>query len=237
MGTGSASTSDELTADQPITCALVDPQPVYVEGLIVALRRSGISAVDAQSLLISSAESAAPPDLPPQTDAVVLGVAGADALAQVSTRVAAIFSAVAAADSGAHASAPIVVLADSSDPLPVAQILRAGVSGIVDRASEAEHIAQAIRSAVAGQVQIDPPFAARLAREVAATDVMPVSPREFEVLQLMADGLGNQQIADRLFISLNTVKNHIRSIHEKLGVRTRTAAVSLAVRQGWVRHG
>jgi DNA-binding NarL/FixJ family response regulator len=76
------------------------------------------------------------------------------------------------------------------------------------------------------------------AMESAATRVRPsdhgLSPRELEVLQLLSDGASNQEIADKLFISRLTVKNHVTGILTKLNVSSRTAAVSYAHRHGLV---
>ena len=226
---GADADTDQWVVNHAITCVIVDPQPVYAEGLVMALRRANIITVEVAADIA---------EIPVDATIVVVGIAGAALVEQAAQRVAAMVSMVAKVDQTGRPSSriPVIVLADSSDPLPLSHILRAGAVGIVDRAADPGHIVQALVNAVEGQVQIDAPFTARLAREVASTDTLPVSPRELEVLRLMAEGLGNQQIADRLFISLNTVKNHIRSIHEKLGVRTRTAAVSVAVRQGWVSH-
>ena len=71
--------------------------------------------------------------------------------------------------------------------------------------------------------------------EQGAEGVGALSKREREVLSLVAEGLNNRAIAARLFISENTVKNHIRNIHEKLGVHTRMEAVVRAVREGLLR--
>ncbi|MCS7285691.1 MAG: LuxR C-terminal-related transcriptional regulator [Anaerolineae bacterium] len=65
----------------------------------------------------------------------------------------------------------------------------------------------------------------------------PLSERELEILRMVASGATNQQIASKLFISLNTVKVHLRNIFEKLGVQSRTEAVMLAVREGWIEVG
>ena len=65
-------------------------------------------------------------------------------------------------------------------------------------------------------------------------DVDSLSPREAEVLGLVADGLKNQQIADALFISLATVKRHIANIYAKMGVSSRTEAIREAVGRGWM---
>jgi two-component system, NarL family, response regulator DegU len=62
-----------------------------------------------------------------------------------------------------------------------------------------------------------------------------LSAREEEVLQLVADGLGTQEIADRMFISQKTVKNHLASVYEKLDARDRTQAVLMAVKMGIVK--
>ena len=62
----------------------------------------------------------------------------------------------------------------------------------------------------------------------------PVTAREMEVLRLLADGLTNPQISRRLFISLSTVNHHVHNILEKLGAKTRTEAVAIAVRDGLV---
>jgi len=69
-------------------------------------------------------------------------------------------------------------------------------------------------------------------REPGAGLVEPLSERELEVLRLVADGLTNQDIADRLFIAVSTVKSHTNSIYGKLGVRNRTQAIALARESG-----
>jgi DNA-binding NarL/FixJ family response regulator len=77
--------------------------------------------------------------------------------------------------------------------------------------------------------------AAAAARESApiAPQRPPISEREMQVLRMVCEGLGNKEIAQRLFLSLRTVENHLASVYAKLGVRTRTEAAVLAVQQGW----
>jgi DNA-binding CsgD family transcriptional regulator len=60
----------------------------------------------------------------------------------------------------------------------------------------------------------------------------PLTPRELEVLQLIADGLSNKQIAARLWLSVETVKSHVCAVHAKLGAESRAHAVAIALRQG-----
>ena len=104
-----------------------------------------------------------------------------------------------------------------------------------------EEVADAIRSVWAGQSRISPSMASKLLTEFAAiskeADERPQMPapkltdREMEVLRLVAQGLNNRDIAKQLFISENTVKNHIRNILEKLHLHSRMEAVVYAVRE------
>ncbi len=64
-----------------------------------------------------------------------------------------------------------------------------------------------------------------------------LSERELEILQLLATGLSNKEIASQLYLSVNTVKVHLRNIFGKLGVDNRTEAVTYALTQGWVKLG
>ncbi len=91
-------------------------------------------------------------------------------------------------------------------------VARAAVASLAKLAQQALNEAQDVAD------QLDPPPAA----------AHPFSPRELEVLQLIAEGLSNQEIAARLILSLNTVKGHTRKIYGKLGVNSRTQAVAKA---------
>ena len=124
------------------------------------------------------------------------------------------------------------------DGLPLAQ------SGLTAWAwlrkdAEAAEIAGAVRAVAAGLVVMDAGLVPLLAntaspvREAAPPDETPTT-REREVLQLMAQGLPNKQIAARLGISLHTAKFHVAAILAKLGATSRTEAVTLGVRRGWV---
>jgi two-component system NarL family response regulator len=95
-----------------------------------------------------------------------------------------------------------------------------------------EQVLAAIRSVHAGERCIPPHIAQQLAERVGRS---PISNRELEILQWVARGMKNREIADRLSISEFTVRNHVISLLEKLGVRDRTEATAVAVRQGLVR--
>ena len=133
-----------------------------------------------------------------------------------------------------------VVLVDSPEPGWIAQALRSGVKAILPRDAGAEDMIPAVRAAYAGFVFLDPAYARDLAQQVRAP--LPPSgpanehltPRELEVLGMLAEGLGNREIAGRLGVSDHTVKFHISSILDKLGAATRTEAVTLGLRLGLI---
>jgi len=136
---------------------------------------------------------------------------------------------------------PVVVLIDDPEPGWAASALRAGVRAIIPRESPGEEILAATHAAVNGLVLVEAGTAQELAkyapsgnREDAFERLEELSPREVEVLRWMAEGLGNKEIADRLGISDHTVKFHISSILAKLGVGSRTEAVTQGIRMGLV---
>jgi DNA-binding NarL/FixJ family response regulator len=104
--------------------------------------------------------------------------------------------------------------------------LRAGARGYLLKDASREELAKAIRAVAAGESLLDPEMV------IAAHNDGGLTPRECEVLTLMADGHNNAQIATALFVSENTVKTHVSNIFTKLGCRDRAAAVL----QAWRRH-
>ena len=133
-----------------------------------------------------------------------------------------------------------MLLIDDPDSLWTAQALRSGVKAILSRDAGIEEILPAILAAFAGLVLLDPEVAQNLVQGVRgpATPMEPphedLTPREIEVLAMLAEGLGNKQIADRLGVSDHTIKFHISSILDKLGASTRTEAVTLGLRMGLI---
>ena len=138
----------------------------------------------------------------------------------------------------------IVVLADGDDDANLAGAVRAGARGYLLKDTSPDELVEALRAVASGSSLLSPSMAARLLDElavlvrrqdVAAEGTGALSRRELEVLTLIAEGMGNKAIAERLFISENTVKNHVRNIHEKLQVHSRMEAVVRAVRDGVLR--
>jgi NarL family two-component system response regulator YdfI len=121
---------------------------------------------------------------------------------------------------------PVIALLDSSLASPA---LRAGIRGAISWDATPEEIQAAVQAVNAGLV-VTMPDAQPFAEEF----VEPLTGRELEVLDLVAEGLSNKLIAHRLGISEHTVKTHVASIFAKLGASSRTEAVSRAIRRGLV---
>jgi two-component system, NarL family, response regulator DegU len=135
----------------------------------------------------------------------------------------------------------IVMLTMHADQEVLAAAIRAGASGYLVKDCSTEEIASAVRMAASGETALSPQLAASMLDEVRKLDQQPASEeervitrREEEVLQLIANGCSTPEVAEKLFISQKTVKNHLASIYQKLDARDRTQAVLQAVRMGIV---
>ncbi len=136
-----------------------------------------------------------------------------------------------------QSSLPVVLLIDSSDATLVSAALRSGIRGVISREASPEEIESAIQAVNAGLVVITAGSLGDLLRELRpASEALsePLSDRELEVLNLIAEGQSNKLIAHSLGISEHTVKTHVASILAKLGAGSRTEAVSQAIRRGLV---
>jgi two-component system, NarL family, response regulator YdfI len=132
---------------------------------------------------------------------------------------------------------PAVLLMDFGDLTLVSSALRSGIRGAIPLDATAEEIEGAVHAVHAGLAVTTPTSLAELLPEpqpLAEELAEPLSDRELEVLDLLAEGLSNKLIAHRLSISEHTVKTHVASIFAKLGASSRTEAVSQAIRRGLV---
>ena len=142
-----------------------------------------------------------------------------------------------------HPGIRIVMLTMHADESVIADALRAGAVGYLVKDCSTEEIASAVRMAASEDATLSPELAIAMLDEVRRIDPTPaegeseqiVTKREIEVLQLIADGCSTPEVAEQLFISQKTVKNHLASIYHKLDARDRTQAVLQAVRMGIVR--
>jgi two-component system response regulator DegU len=136
----------------------------------------------------------------------------------------------------------VVMLTMHADQDVIASAIRAGASGYLVKDCSTDEIADAVRQAVDENATLSPDLAASMLDEVRRLDLPAVpeaervvTKREEEVLQLIADGCSTGEVAEQLYISQKTVKNHLASIYQKLDARDRTQAVLQAVRMGIVR--
>jgi len=129
--------------------------------------------------------------------------------------------------------AAIVALGVHEDEREVSALAEAGVSGFVARDASLDELALAVESAATGETRCSPRVAAILARRVsslarrvqAEPATIPLTHRQLEIVHLLGEGLPNKVIAQRLFIEVPTVKNHVHNILERLGVQRREEAV------------
>jgi DNA-binding NarL/FixJ family response regulator len=130
----------------------------------------------------------------------------------------------------------IVMLTAYDDRHFVVEAVRAGARGYVLKARDAEHLTQTVRLVAGGNMVIDPQLVVVLADELNVAkhrerNAQSLTEREIEILQLLAFGHTNRDIAEKLFISPDTVKTHLEHIYQKLGASDRTAAVAEALRR------
>ncbi len=129
----------------------------------------------------------------------------------------------------------IVMLTVSEDEDDLLAAMKAGASGYVLKGAAATELIGVIRAVHAGQVYVAPALAWGLLREMSKPRASPfdeLTAREREVLELVASGLGNQEIGDRLGLAEKTIKHHMTNILGKLRVRSRVEAALLAAREG-----
>lgn len=128
----------------------------------------------------------------------------------------------------------VLILTTYSTDADILAAVEAGATGYLLKDAPPEEVAAAVRAAARGETVLAPPVAARLLGRVRAGRPT-LSPREAEILQLLALGLANKQISKRLFISEATVKTHLVHIYDKLGVDSRTAAIASGLTSGLIR--
>jgi DNA-binding NarL/FixJ family response regulator len=130
--------------------------------------------------------------------------------------------------------AVIVLTASPSEHLMVAAV-EGGVSGFLSKTRSLAEVTSAVRAAAVGEAVISPEMLARLLPRLGGTGrvgAATLTEREREILGLIAQGLSNAAIAERLVVSVNTVRNHVANLLAKLGARSKLEALSIAIREG-----
>jgi DNA-binding NarL/FixJ family response regulator len=135
----------------------------------------------------------------------------------------------------------VVMLTMHADGEVMARAIQAGAIGYLVKDCAIADVVSAVRLAASGESVLSPDLAMSMLADVKKTPIdpgnghAPVSAREEQVLQLVADGMSLPEVAAELYISVKTVKNHLASIYAKLDARDRTQAVLRAVRMGIIR--
>ncbi len=206
-----------------IRLVLADDHPVVRTGLRAVLDTEPDFEVIAEA---SSAEEAVRLAAETAVDVVLMdlqfgnGMHGAEATTAITER----------------SEAPrVLVLTTYDTDADILAAIEAGATGYLLKDAPPEELANAVRTAAAGQSALAPAIAHRLMDRMRAPAAA-LSSREIEVLGLVADGLSNQEISKRLFLSQTTVKSHLVHIYDKLGVESRTSAVATAKDRGLIRR-
>jgi DNA-binding NarL/FixJ family response regulator len=215
-----------------IRVVVVDDHPIVRQGLRSYLStRDGIEVVgdagDGESAVVMVG------DLHPDVVLMDLSMPGMGGLAAIR----------AVTDLGLGTR--ILVLTSFSSQDQVIPAIQAGAAGYLLKDASPEEVDRAVRAVHDGEGRLDPAVAAVVMAEVARPgpaagardgddDLGRLTPRETEVLRLLAEGLSNRALAERLFVSEKTVKTHVSSILAKLGLADRTQAALFAVHHGLV---
>lgn len=208
---------------RPVRLLLADDHPVVRAGLRAVLEGEPDFHVVAEAPTAERAiELAAALDV----DVVLMdlqfgsGMGGSEATAVIS---------------GRPGAPRVLVLTTYDTDVDILAAIEAGATGYLLKDTPPDELAAAVRTAAAGRSALAPEIAQRLMDRV-RTPADTLSLREIEVLQLVAEGLSNQQISERLFLSQATVKSHLVHVYAKLGVDSRTAAVAMATGRGLIRR-
>ncbi len=118
---------------------------------------------------------------------------------------------------------PVAILSASDAGQHARAALDAGALGFIPKSADGDNLRQAVTSVLLGETLPAPP-----------ADKPPLTPRQLEILRLLADGLPNKAISRELGVSEDTVKTHLKALFQELDVHTRTACVAVARQRGWV---
>lgn len=223
---------------QPITVFIVDDHPLFRDGLKRALEFEddivviGYSETGEEAIIITR-------ELQPDIILLDINLPGMNGL-QVARQIKA-----------ERAHTAIIILTAHHDTEQVLHVMRAGASAYCSKDVSADNLIAILRDVAGGYYIIEDKrmterevkswinahIEALAGPYIADGDehFIPLSPREMQILQFVTQGMSNKQIATRLDISQQTVKNHMTAILKKLNVEDRTQAAVMAIRRGWVR--
>ncbi|MFN8147208.1 MAG: response regulator transcription factor [Candidatus Nanopelagicales bacterium] len=199
-----------------IRVLLVDDHPVVRSGL------AGLLGGEADIDVVGEADDGA--------QGVALAAQLRPDLVLMDLRMPGMDGATATAAITAAGTARVLVLTTYDTDADILRAVEAGATGYLLKDTPRDQLVDAVRAAARGETVLAPPLAAKLMRQVRGGDQL--TPRELEVLQLVAQGRSNPEIARELFIGEATVKTHLLHVFDKLGVDDRTRAVTVALERG-----
>ena len=214
-------------SERPIRVLVVDDHRMFAESLVSLLEREHDLEITGQAASIAELKQAL---AGPEPDVVLMdyrlpdgdGIEGALLVRE------------------RRPEAQVVMLTGTSEDSVLLSAIEAGCAGFVTKDNAVDEAVSAIRAAASGEAVISPQMLSRLLpklrREREEDTASPLTPRETEILTLLAEGHANQVIAERLTISLNTVRNHVQNLLSKLGAHSKLEAVAVAVRMGLLQR-
>ncbi len=208
------------------TIVIVDDAPLFQAGLAAALTAEGFDVVGSADDALSAVTMAREvrPDLV-MLDVLMPGMSGLEVVDKILR---------------ASPGTKVMLLTSSESEEDLLKAIKAGAMGYIVKDTGLANLVQAVRDILAGGAVVSPAMGGKLFQTVAhllrhrdlnSTRRPALTGREIEVLQSVAEGLTSKEIGERLFISENTVKNHVRNILDKLGLRSRNEAVMYALRE------
>ena len=217
-----------------VTVAIVDDHPIVRAGMRAILESAGDIVVVAEGRNAAEAFQVVEQHAP---DVLILDInlpdkSGIDVTRQLHTQ---------------DIATAILILTVHDDPQMVFELLENGAVGYVLKDETLETLPNAVRAASRGECWLSPTVASQVVRRAVSqqqplsvpcdpvTPETDLTPREFEILCLLAEGLDNAAIAERLVLTKRTVQNHISNIYGKLEVASRIEAMLYAIRQGWIQ--
>jgi DNA-binding NarL/FixJ family response regulator len=219
-----------MTRDDALRVLVVDDHELFRTGLRALLEEEGFEVADAAS----GAEAlATTPAFRPEVVLMDLNMPGMSGIEAAERLLA------------SRPDASVLMLTINRDDGRVLEAVRAGASGYLLKDAELDDIVAGIRSVAAGLSVLAPAAAGALMTEVRreprtfapSTALAALTPRERDVLALLARGCDNAEIGHRLFLSPSTVKHHVSHLLEKLGVENRLQAAAVAIRHGLADEG
>src|SRR3954452_6651938 len=200
-----------------LRCLIIDDHPVVRQGIRALLEREIETVVVTDAATPAAAISASNGDVP---DVVIVDPRGAGA--EVGALVA---------DLSRELGSAIVVFTSNGGARLLSESLKAGVKGYVRKDSPPEDLVRAIRAAQSGEFYVDPALSSTIVLEEGDRTL---TARQREILQMLADGMQTEAVANRLGLSTETVRTHTKRILAKLGADTRTQAVAIGIRTGLI---